>query len=71
MSRQDRSRKNSYQIETKLAFEMEEEKPFYFCRLQPADAIVSVLLSYDDIYLTEGCREKHLALIIRDKIRHA
>ena len=33
--------------------------------------IVSGLLSYDDIFLTEGCREKHLALIIRDKIRHA
>ena len=51
---------------------MEEEKPLiYFCRLRPADAIVSVLLSYDDIFLTEGCREKHLALIIRDKIRRA
>ena len=35
------------------------------------DAIVSGLLSYDDIFLTEGCREKHLALIIRDKIRRA
>ena len=46
-------------------------KAFYFCRLRPADAIVSVLLSYDDIFLTEGCREKHLALIIRDKIRRA
>ena len=36
-----------------------------------ADAIVTSLLSYDDIFLTEGCREKHLALIIRDKIRRA
>ena len=44
---------------------MEEEN------LRPADAIMSVLLSYDDIFLTEGCREKHLALIIRDKIRRA
>ena len=43
----------------------------YFCRLRPADAIVSGLLSYDDIFLTEGCREKHLALIIRDQIRRA
>ena len=32
---------------------------------------MSGLLSYDDIFLTEGCREKHLALIIRDKIRRA
>ena len=44
-------------------------KAFYFCRLRPADSIVSGLLSYDDIFLTEGCRKKHLALIIRDKIR--
>ena len=43
-------------------------KSFYFCRLRPAEAIGSGLLSYDDI--TE-CREKHLALIIRDKIRRA
>ena len=54
-----------------LTSEMEEKKAFYFCRLRPADAIVSCLLSYDDIFLTEGCREKHLALIIRDKIRRA
>ena len=46
-------------------------KAFYFCRLRPADEIVSVLFSNDDIFLTEGCREKHLALIIRDKIRLA
>ena len=50
---------------------MEKKNAFYFCRLRPADAIVSGLLSYDDIFLTEGCREKHLALIIRDKIRRA
>ena len=39
--------------------------------LWPADAIVSVLLSYDDIFVSEKCWEKHLALIIRDKIRRA
>ena len=43
-------------------------KAFYFCRLRPADAIVSSLLSYDDIFLTEGCREKHLAWIISNII---
>ena len=38
---------------------------------RPAEAIVSGLLSYDDTFLTEGCREKHLAMIIRDKIHRA
>ena len=32
---------------------------------------MSGLLSYDDIFPTEGCQEKHLALIIREKIRLA
>ena len=39
-----------------------KNKSFYFCRLRPVDAIGSGLLSYDDICLTEECREKHLAL---------
>ena len=54
-----------------FAKSLRELKNIYFCRLRPADAIVSGLLSYDDIFLTEGCREKHLALIIRDQIRRA
>ena len=37
------------QIETKLTSEMEEEEPFIFSCFGPADAIVSGLLSYDDI----------------------
>ena len=36
-----------------------------------AKAIGSGLLSYDDTCMTEECREKHLALIIRHKIRRA
>ena len=36
-----------------------------------AKAIGSGLLSYDDTCMTEECREKHLALIIRLKIRRA
>ena len=58
-------------METKLTSEMEKEKAFIFAGFGPADAIVSGLLSYDDIFLTEGCREKHLALTIRDKICRA
>ena len=54
-----------------FAKSLRELKNIYFCRLRPADAIVSGLLSYDDISLTEGCREKHLELIILDKIRRA
>ena len=36
-----------------------------------ADAVVTGLLSYDDIFLTEGCWERHLVRIIRDNIRRA
>ena len=36
---------------------MEKQKPI-ICRLRPAEAIGSCLLSYDDICLTEECRKK-------------
>ena len=39
--------------------------------ITPADAIVTGLLSYDDIFLTEGCWERHIVRIIRDTIRRA
>ena len=41
-----------------------QSETFFPPFLKPADAIVSGLLSYDGIFLTEGCWEKHLAWIM-------
>ena len=47
---------------------MKEEKPFIFAGFGlPTRSCLFCFHNYDDIFLTEGCREKHLALIIRDK----
>ena len=63
---------NFDQIETKLTSEMEQEKPYIFAGFGlPTRSCLFCFHNYDDIFLTEGCREKHLALIIRDKIRRA
>ena len=51
---------------------MEEEKPFIFAGFGlPTRSCLVCFHIYDDILLTEGCREKRLAGIIRDKIRRA